>query len=243
MRPGHSAELAAALHGTSPQSANVIAPMLVSLTGARSVVDVGCGIGAWIDAFERLGVDDLVGIDTMDEELAPGRSTATFRYVDLSSPFSLERTFDLALCLEVAEHLDARAGDDLVRSLVDCAPIVAFAAAIPHQGGQGHINEQWPAYWTERFANLGYTRHDLVRPAIWHDERVASWYRQNLVLYARDGWRPRATLAGDDFSDAVVHPAMYLTSVSRQVDEQGLGGLLRALPGAARRSLRARRRA
>jgi hypothetical protein len=52
--------------------------------------------------------------------------------------------FDLALCLEVAEHLPAAAGDSLVRRLASVGARILFSAAIPGQGGRNHVNEKWP---------------------------------------------------------------------------------------------------
>jgi hypothetical protein len=33
--------------------------------------------------------------------------------------------------------------------------VVLFSAAIPFQGGVGHINEQWPDYWVKYFSKTG----------------------------------------------------------------------------------------
>ena len=54
-----------------------------------------------------------------------------FQVQDLRRSFRLERRFDLALCLEVAEHLPAKAADAFVASLVELAPVVVFSAAMP----------------------------------------------------------------------------------------------------------------
>jgi hypothetical protein len=61
---------------------------------------------------------------------------------------------------------------------------VLFSAAIPFQGGTGHLNEQWPSYWAALFARHGYLAYDPIRPTIWRDQQVAWWYRQNILLFA-----------------------------------------------------------
>ncbi len=63
--------------------------------------------------------------------------------------------------------------------------MVLFSAAIPQQGGVGHINERWPSYWAGLFDEHGYGAFDLVRPAVWTDDRVEIWYRQNLLVFAK----------------------------------------------------------
>src|SRR4029077_20979056 len=85
--------------------------------------------------------------------------------------------------LEVAEHLDEAVASEFVASLVTHGAAVLFSAAVPRQGGSGHVNEQWPSYWAARFAHHGYVPIDAVRPAVWTDDRVAYWYAQNMLLY------------------------------------------------------------
>lgn len=106
--------------------------------------------------------------------------------------------YDLAVCLEVAEHLPAGAGDGLVRTLCDLAPVVLFSAAVPGQGGHGHLNEQWPDYWTERFRPRGRHVSGDLRWRIWNDDRIEPWYRQNLLVAATD-------IAVADLEDADEH--------------------------------------
>ena len=197
------------LRATSPGSARVIAPLLVDLVHPGSVLDVGCGDGAWIGAFAALGVAETLGVDTADPaavELAPDR----YRQVDLNQGFDPGRRFDLAVCLEVGEHLRADAARDLVATLVRSAPVVAFSAAIPGQGGIGHVNEQWPDWWRARFADHGYRQHDVLRAALWTNPDVAFWYAQNLFLYAQPGWEPPAhtALTAEGLPERLVHPAL-----------------------------------
>jgi 2-polyprenyl-3-methyl-5-hydroxy-6-metoxy-1,4-benzoquinol methylase len=65
----------------------------------------------------------------------------------LIQPLDLEKEFDLVVSLEVAEHLPASAADQFVNTLVKHGKKILFSAAIPGQGGQDHLNEQWPDYW------------------------------------------------------------------------------------------------
>lgn len=169
------------------ESARVVVPVVVDLLNPGSVVDVGCGRGAWLRAFSESGVTALRGLDGPYVDPAkllvdPG----WFEAVDLRRRLTIEGTYDLALCLEVAEHLPKRCARPLVRALTGAAHAVLWSAAIPGQGGTHHVNEQWPGYWEVLFRERGYHRLDPIRPLIWRDQRVAWWYRQNLVLYASD---------------------------------------------------------
>lgn len=172
------------LRDAAAGSASVVVPLLMQWFAPASVIDVGCAAGTWLAAFGAADVGRLLGLDgpgvgTGDLEVAPDE----FRCTDLATPFRLAETFDLALCLEVAEHLPEDRAAGLVADLVALAPAVVFSAAVPHQGGTHHVNEQWPDYWSQLFGAHGYAAVDCLRPLLWADERVSWWYRQNTVVY------------------------------------------------------------
>ena len=91
---------------SSQHSAQKIVPLVLSLLQANSVVDVGCGDGSWLAEFRRHGIDDVQGLDGdyVPADVMKIPTTSLIRY-DLSRPFSLDREFDLAICLETGEHL------------------------------------------------------------------------------------------------------------------------------------------
>ena len=178
----------AEIASTARPSAEVIAPILFERFNPGSVLDVGCGSGYFLDAFRRLGVRETVGVDAPfgDAEAVRGHGHE-FVPVDLQGErLEFERRFDLVLCLEVAEHLAPERGPRLVEDLVRHGEVIAFSAAIPHQSGHGHINEQLQSYWASQFAQHGYHPHDLVRLRVWNDPRVDWWYAQNLLVYMAD---------------------------------------------------------
>jgi SAM-dependent methyltransferase len=167
-------------------SARACVPEILRLWPGNSIVDVGCGQGHWLREFMRLGIHDVIGIDG-DYVLEQGGlviPAEKFVAHNLNERITLRRRFDLALCLEVAEHLSSRCAAGLVSALTELAPIVVFSAAIPGQGGVGHINEQWPWYWENLFAERGFASLDPLRQVLWQNPRVASWYQQNLVVFA-----------------------------------------------------------
>jgi hypothetical protein len=177
----------------SLNSARVVVPILTALLRPRSVIDVGCGMGGWLRAFLENGVAQLRGFDG-DYVDRPSLliDPDTFSPIDLQRPFKLPGGNDLALCLEVAEHIPAKYAPRLIAALTASASSVLFSAAIPGQKGQGHINERWPACWRRLFARHAFAMLDPIRPLIREDRRVMWWYRQNLLLFASP-----AALAGN----------------------------------------------
>ena len=168
-------------------SARVIVPLVRELVDCDSVVDVGCGHGAWLRVFLEQGTSKAVGYDggyvDKSQLLIPREC---FREVDLSRPFNIAERCHLAVCLEVAEHLPPSMAAPLVAALCQAAPAVLFSAALPGQGGTQHLNEQWPRYWESLFRKHGYARIDAIRPAVWREPAVAWWYKQNAFLFIRE---------------------------------------------------------
>lgn len=172
------------LRSSARSSAQVLVPMTLTMVPATSVVDVGCGTGTWLSVFGEHGVSELLGIDgDYVDRSSLDIGADRFLAADLAAPLPLSRRFDLALSLEVAEHLPAERAEGFVQDLTRLAPVVLFSAAVPNQGGTHHVNEQWPSYWADLFAVHGYESVDCLRPRLWDDARVAWWYAQNVLLY------------------------------------------------------------
>lgn len=205
------------VNAESRQSAETVVPLILELVNARSVVDVGCSIGTWLSVFRAHGVSDVLGIDGDYVPRAQLEIPAEqFHAADLARPLQIGRRFDLAVSLEVAEHLPPSASEVFVASLVDLADLVLFSAAIPRQRGSGHVNERWQSWWAGRFAEHGFLPVDCVRRRIWSDPKVEWWYAQNVILYvSRDhlAGNPRLQkeheLMGTD-QLSMVHPARYV---------------------------------
>ena len=131
-------------HLSAYRSAKEVVPHVVELLRPKCIIDVGCGVGSWLAVFREHGITDVLGVDSacLDLDLLQ-IPREQFLTRDLAQPLKLSRQFDLALSLEVAEHLPAECAAIFVASLVSLAPVVLFSAAVPYQGGTHHINEQY----------------------------------------------------------------------------------------------------
>jgi len=181
----------------------------------KSVLDVGCGAGAWLSVWKQHGAQ-VLGLDgayVLPQSLLI--ESDEFKTQDLSHAFDLGRRFDLVQCLEVAEHIPSGSSEDLVQSLCRHTDMVLFSAAPPGQGGENHVNEQPYDYWRDLFAAQGFCMYDPVRAELAPNTQIKPWYRFNTFLYVRTGAVPttHASLADSRVPEGVsprdIGPLLY----------------------------------
>lgn len=180
----------------------------------KSVVDIGCGTGEWLALFKECGVLEIRGYDgdyVKKDWLAITEDE--FTVCDLSQEIVHDRNYDLAMSLEVAEHLDECHADRFVRDLSNFSDVILFSAAIPGQGGDGHVNEQWSSYWQTKFEANGFTCCDCIRDFFWDVEELDYYYKQNTVLFVQNSNKKLIeklqSLEKRNMRD-IVHPVAYL---------------------------------
>lgn len=218
----------AALDAEMRTSASVGVPILLrwlteNATGAwdltapqgwapNRVVDVGCGPGWWARLMreqfctEALGIDGFFGGRAIREADDP-----QLRYIEADltrlMPADVKR-WDLAVCFEVAEHLTVDQAEPFTATLRELAPVVVFSAAIPGQGGIGHVNEQWPDWWAQQFRTAGWKTSGVIRDRLWSAFGLAPYYAQNMfVAWQLDALDPNPRDVGP--VQARVHPAVW----------------------------------
>jgi hypothetical protein len=176
----------------SRASADVVAGLILGEIGVRSLLDVGSGHGAWAAEWMKAGVKDVFAVDG-DYVRRDQLAIPADRFVahDLATPLDLKRRFDLVQSLEVAEHLPGDCAPGFVDNLVRHGDVILFSAAVPHQGGEHHVNEQPPEYWRKLFAKRGYQAFDWLRPRLADKRQVKPWYRFNSLIYANAAGRKR----------------------------------------------------
>ncbi|MBP2637396.1 MAG: hypothetical protein H6Q72_3303 [Firmicutes bacterium] len=164
-------------------SANSIVPLLIEYVNPKSVVDVGCGVGTWLSVFEKCGVE-ILGLDGeyVNKNLLCIAADC-FVPTNLEQVIACDQVFDLAISLEVAEHLSESRAPSFIQELTSLSPVVVFSAAIPKQGGVNHINEKWQSYWVNLFGQYRYLPIDCIRPRVWNCSDIKFWYRQNIILF------------------------------------------------------------
>ena len=192
----YSSEFFDYIDAGSRASAGIISRLLLRELKIGSLLDVGSGHGAWVAEWMCNGVTDVLAVD--GDYVNSGQLAIPadkFRAHDLSTQLDCRRRFDLVQSLEVAEHIAAEHADLFIDNLVRHGDVVLFSAAVPHQGGEHHVNEQPPQYWRERFAKRGYDVFDWIRPEIADRREIKAWYRYNSLIYANAAGQQRLSNA------------------------------------------------
>lgn len=189
-------------------TASEIMPVLIEKLKPKSIVDVGCGQGIFLEEAEKAEIE-VLGIDG-DYVVRDKVLISNFMPHDLSTPFEYNHKFDLAISFEVAEHIERVAADIFVNTLVGLSDVIAFSAAIPGQGGIGHINEEWASYWIEKFKSRGYYASNCLREMFWDNNKIPPLRRQNILLFVRDDKYEKVVSCFENHRVwDIVHPEVY----------------------------------
>ncbi len=166
-------------------SANEILSIFFNYYRPQSIIDIGCGLGHWLKIAKDKGVDDIMGYDGhYVNTKALKIPKAHFQRHDFQYPLQTKK-FDLAITIEVAEHLPREKAKVFVKSLTDASDIILFSAAAPYQGGTNHVNEKSPAYWANFFKMEGFVCFDFLRDLLWDNTKVNYIYAQNILVFVQ----------------------------------------------------------
>lgn len=199
------------------KSAEAIITELSHYIKPATVVDVGGGIGVFLSVYKNRGAREVLNIDRdwVPEDLLQIDKNNFLRH-DLTKPPHFKKRYDLAICLEVGEHLDKRYSYTLVKTLTSLSDVVLFSTAIPGQGGTHHVNEQWPQYWAIKFEKFGFVPIDVLRYKLWYNNKIAVFYRQNIFIYIKKNKLKNYAKLKNLYKSGekvipLVHPVLYNT--------------------------------
>ena len=200
-------------------SAKVILNVLSSFYKPSLVIDFGCGSGAWLNIAKEMFHSKVLGIDQhsffdTDMLILPDEYLAH----NLETPLHLGYKFDLAISVEVAEHIAEEFADTFINSLCNHSDVVLFSAALPMQGGTGHINEKPCSYWAKKFAQHGFFALDCLRPLIWDNTDVEVWYKNNSLLFVSQHQKNKLErqIPQINYPLDVIHPQMLERILNRR---------------------------
>ena len=179
------------------KSAQIITDILYEQFRPKRLVDLGAGCGVYSHLFTQKGVE-VVAVDGV---IPPAEHSypIMFQERDLTVPLkNIWGQFDLALCLEVAEHIPEPLADAFLDNILRFSDRLILSAAQPNQGGHHHVNEQPKRYWVARLAQKGfaYNRRETGRaltaltaarpPYMWMIEQISVYDRAKIIAGSKD---------------------------------------------------------
>ena len=202
-------------------SASKILPILFKEYFPSSVIDIGCGTGVWLKVALENGVEKVKGVDgdyvELDSLQIPKdffipKNISQIKFKDIGG------RYDLAISLEVAEHLNIKDSENFIKFLTELSDVVLFFAAVPYQGGTNHLNENWLEFWASIFKGFDFYPIDIIREKIWDDPNVCYWYKQNIMIFAK---KEKAKEIFSDLKEEKlvythIHPDLFLWACARK---------------------------
>jgi SAM-dependent methyltransferase len=158
---------------------------LVLKYNISSVLDIGCGTGynlKWFRDFRKAHVMGVEGdTNALEKLFIPKENIAVWDYS--TGPFETKIKYDLCICTEFAEHVEAQYENNWLHTMKKCRYIL-FSHAVPGQGGYHHVNEQNKDYWIKRFNKIG-MKEDVKETELFvksNEIIKAPWCRGTLIF-------------------------------------------------------------
>jgi SAM-dependent methyltransferase len=150
----------------------------------KSVLDIGCGSGSNLAWFAEYGFD-VLGVEGHPFGVATSKVPGKVICHDFTKgPWAPDRHFDLCLCTEFAEHVEAAFEENWMAAVDKCRYLL-FSHGLPGDGGYHHVNEQPSEYWVRRFSSRGFRHLTQVTSKLRHTciRKHALWGRNTLMFF------------------------------------------------------------
>lgn len=156
----------------------------------NSIIDYGCGIGAYLESGLKNNISKLRGFDIGGDKLIPyiHSSVKNFiEFLDCTQPIETEK-YDCVISLETGEHIEPSGSDSFIDNICNSlnqGGMILFSAAPPGQGGSGHINCQPKSFWIEKFQQRGvYLNEDKTKTIVeeWGKLGAPDYICSNLIV-------------------------------------------------------------
>lgn len=155
----------------------------------QSVIDIGCGMGLYVKEFNLREIK-VVGYDGSPHALKNSvAKNGLVKQHDLRKTFVPDESYDLAICIEVAEHIPTDLSDNLLDTLTNSSNVILFTAAQKGQGGTDHINEQTPQFWLDKFLKRNFVfDKSLTHKLVWEmkSKEIPWWIYDNLMIFRKN---------------------------------------------------------
>ena len=148
----------------------------------ESVVDFGCGSGAYVDYLNKHGIS-ATGVDgnPNTEKFSPDCFVQ-----DLSVPLIIvDKGYDCVLSLETGEHIPKEFEAVFLDNIESRAERFVILSWFPYKGeGIGHVNEQPNEYIQQQMLKRGF-RFLAPETQALRDSSTLWWFKFSLMVFRR----------------------------------------------------------
>jgi len=171
-----------------------IADIITTYFKPTSIIDWGCGCGYILEKLKMNGVQDVYGIEGSKDALEFVPDSIKENVIIGDVLLHDAKVYDMAISIEVAEHLEEKNSARFVNSICNSASkYIWWSAAQIGQGGTGHINCQPLSYWQEIFEEISLFEPDWemnykIKQELLKNSQIAmgfSWLHSNLIVFRR----------------------------------------------------------
>ena len=157
----------------------------------HSIIDYGCGIGAYLEAALANKITKIKGFDIGGDYVKKYTEKSVqpyIEYVDCTLQMSTG-AYDCAISLETGEHIEPSASDQFVSNIASSTKktgTILFSAAQPGQNGTGHINCQTKDFWKEKFKAHHFVCDQALTLLIsreWSVQKAPEYIVNNLIVF------------------------------------------------------------
>jgi len=158
---------------------------LVELTQAKTMVDVGCGVGYSLKYFSDKGLS-VVGIDGLDSVIEYSPIPEKIIIHDYTKDtYILDTVVDFAWSCEFVEHIEEKFVNNFMETFTKCR-YVGMTHALPGQVGYHHVNCQSPEYWIDKFRKYGFdyieSESKILKECL-IGKHYGHWVRNSFMLF------------------------------------------------------------
>ena len=158
-----------------------------------SIIDYGCGIGAYLESGLNNNVTKLRGFDIGGDALVPYIIPSVSSHIEILDCTNKIETdkYDCVVSLETGEHIEPEGSDMFVDNICNSlndGGVVLFSAAPPGQGGSGHINCQPKSFWIGKFQERNVFENKEKTKTIvenWDKLGAPDYISSNLIVLER----------------------------------------------------------
>jgi len=171
---------------------NDIGKSIINIFYINSVIDLGCGVGSYLEGTLQAGCTDIFGVEISFDrakDFFVDKIKPHIQFGDATIDLNLNRTFDCVMSFEVAEHILPEETEGFINNVTSLSDkFIILTAAPPGQRGTGHINLKPKDFWINAIQSKGFIyKEQMVEHcvSIWKNFDTPWYILRNLMVFKK----------------------------------------------------------